>query len=379
MKIVCFTEIEKDKEYGLFLATCNRLLAMQETGIEIDLYSLRKYHSGLWAMLRRLLRLEVKRKEVGGGFTYKGLQCSYIPYKETLLGYILEKSGYPKYTLKGAEKVIKQIDCEYIIAHWGLEPAYLSMMLASKKEKPFVVYYHGSDVNTTPQCWKKPLKKVLQKAGCNIFVSEALLEKAQSHYSKINNAIISHNGWTNNKDANMPSVRKKNVILYAGALERIKGADLLPDIIKAISKKNSNAEFIIAGTGSLYDQIKADLSDTNINFQMIGRIEHRSLISLMKEISVLIAPSRSEGMSLVLLEGVATNTPVVITKLDSTSCILDEQNLVTDMMTTSRCEYIEEFSKKVILLMENTEARYTFRVKSWDEIANFELERLSQL
>lgn len=378
MKIVCFTEIEKGKEYGLFLATCNRLLAMQQKGIEIELYSLRKYHSGLWAMLRRLLHLEVKRKEVDRGFTYKGLQYSYIPYKETILGYILEKSGYPKYTLKGAEKVIKQIDCEYIIAHWGLEPAYISMMLSQKTGKPFTVYYHGSDINATPKCWRKPLKKILQKAGYNIFVSEALLKKAQSHYSEINNAIISHNGWENNKIESTPSARKKNVILYAGALERIKGADLLPDIIKAICTKNSNIEFIIAGGGSLYDKIKTDLSDSDINFQMTGGIEHSSLISLMKDVSVLIAPSRNEGLGSIIIEGIATNTPIVANRIDAFEELLDTNTLIA-INNIAKQEYIDLFSAKVLYLLQNPEVSYSYKVKSWDEVVEFELERISKL
>lgn len=377
MRIVCFTEIEEGREYGLFLATCNRLIAMQKMGHEIELYALRKYHSGWWANIRKFLKLTVKTKSPVQSFSYKSLTCNYLFYPEGMFGYLLEKAGHPDYTLRKIHKLYNDNqNVDFIIAHWGLEPAYGAMMLAKKMNTPLVVYYHGSDINYTPGCWVKAQSKILRNACCNIFVSNALLSKARTKYAQIANPFVSHNGLEVHIEEQMNHIRSKQTILFAGSLELVKGADLLPDIARKVYEKNNTAEFVIIGSGNLSQGIRKELSEAQIRFQMPGKEQQTEVIARMQKAAMLIVPSRNEGLPTVILEGIQTNTPIVATHLNAISEMLEDDYLIPEIGIVSRSEYISLFAGKVIKMIDQPIANYRYRVKSWDEVVSKEIEQI---
>jgi glycosyltransferase involved in cell wall biosynthesis len=98
-------------------------------------------------------------------------------------------------------------------------------------------------------------------------------------------------------------------VLFAGRLERQKGADLLPEIWAATrSRTASPAELTIMGTGALKSEIKAALQD-DPSVHMVPPAP--GLTGVLNNFDVLLMPSRFEGLGLVAVEAVMAYLPVI--------------------------------------------------------------------
>lgn len=100
---------------------------------------------------------------------------------------------------------------------------------------------------------------------------------------------------------------------FVGALEMTKGVDVLIDAWRAVSDTAPHAHLVIAGDGRLRrhleSQAKAAGLATRITF--VGRLARAEVSTLLDESSLLVLPSRSEGLGRVALEAMARGRAVV--------------------------------------------------------------------
>ena len=94
MKICYIVDSSEEKKMGLFYAVHNRIKKFQEHNHNIEVYSIRKYHSSLLRFIRTLFKVEVKKRGKKE-FVYDSIVYHNIWYCETLISYILEKLSYP--------------------------------------------------------------------------------------------------------------------------------------------------------------------------------------------------------------------------------------------------------------------------------------------
>lgn len=183
---------------------------------------------------------------------------------------------------------------------------------ASKSGKPFVIRLRGNykeiekaiKSNFIIRYLRNYLReKSIKEADLIIPVSQDLKEKALSWNlnTKISYVIPSGVDFINFK----PDKKKTNVftIGYAGRLDYDKGADILLKIIE----KTQNTNFLIAGRNI------ANISFPK-NVKYLGRISHTKMPDFYNSIDALLMPSRTEGMSLSMLESYACQTPVITSK-----------------------------------------------------------------
>jgi glycosyltransferase involved in cell wall biosynthesis len=107
----------------------------------------------------------------------------------------------------------------------------------------------------------------------------------------------------------------KNQIIYSGRIEREKG---IYDAIKAFEILNDKSlEFLIAGTGSEFENIKKYLKENNLfNIKLLGYLNQEELMSYIKHSKIIIAPSTwSEGFGRFILDSIAFRIPVISTKV----------------------------------------------------------------
>ena len=355
MKICYIVDSSEEKKMGLFYAVHNRIKKFQEHNHNIEVYSIRKYHSSLLRFIRTLFKVEVKKRGKKE-FVYDSIVYHNIWYCETLISYILEKLSYPDlfYLLyvKGFVKNRKKDSPDLIIAHWGLECGLFAMQLSKLLNKPFAVCYHVSDIHSSPLCWKKTLKRVMKQASANIFVSRYLLGIARTFY-QINNSYIVCNGFDPTIFYQRTLEEKKQIrenlkisgkiVAFYGNLEIVKRADLLPFIFSEIIKKVENDSCWIVGDGSLRKQIEIECNDNLLNVTFWGRVSAMKVAELMNVSDVLILPSKKEGYPLVLLEALACGTVCVSNSVGGIPEILSDSYLVDDQ----KLNWKELFVQKV--------------------------------
>ncbi|WEU40358.1 MAG: glycosyltransferase family 4 protein [Candidatus Odinarchaeum yellowstonii] len=112
-----------------------------------------------------------------------------------------------------------------------------------------------------------------------------------------------------------------NNITFIGRLEPWKGADLFINIAKKIYKLNPNIRFTVVGDGSLkYELIK---SAAGYPIRFLGAVQHENIPDILSESTVLILPSRLEGLPTVCIEALACGVPVIASDVGGVCEVID--------------------------------------------------------
>jgi glycosyltransferase involved in cell wall biosynthesis len=104
-------------------------------------------------------------------------------------------------------------------------------------------------------------------------------------------------------------------MLFAGALERAKGVDVLLDAWPLVHARRPGARLVVAGRGSLAGEVDARALVPGSGIDAVGAVPRERVRELMDESALLVLPSRSEGLGRVVLEAWARERPVVATRV----------------------------------------------------------------
>ena len=123
-------------------------------------------------------------------------------------------------------------------------------------------------------------------------------------------------------------------ILFAGRLHAQKDPLLLVRAIAALA--DPHAHLLIAGEGDLAESIRAEIAQLELNdrITMLGALPQNEMAKLQRFASVFVLSSAYEGLPVVVLEALASGTPVVTTRCGETPNLLRPQTgVVCDQRT----------------------------------------------
>jgi len=123
---------------------------------------------------------------------------------------------------------------------------------------------------------------------------------------------------------NILKVNDKFVILYAGRMSKEKGVHLLPSIILRAENKIPNIHLLVVGDGPLNKYIKNKFKKLNLlNYvSFLGTFKHEDMPKIINSADVLLLPSLTEGLPLIIQEAFACEKPVVATNVGGVSEIV---------------------------------------------------------
>lgn len=295
---------------------------------------------------------------------------SLDPYIKPYVLYKAQKSwiGYFMFGLNTTYSCLKR-DYDLIHAHYGFHSA-LSPVIC--RCHPLIVTFHGSDAYIEPRrnkLYKALQLKVISYASHIIAVSKQirtiLIDDYGADPGKI--SIIpcgvdtkkfrprSKENIRNRLDIDISS----RVALFIGRLSKAKGVDL---ILEA-ARKLRDVEFYLIGEG------KMQVDAPNCNF--IGVLHHTKIPEWINAADVLLLPSKSEGTPGVVLEALASETPVICSRVGACPELIIEG--VTGLLLPSRS--VESLINAIKLALY----RITFKTKVGREmmIHKYGLEQIA--
>ena len=107
-----------------------------------------------------------------------------------------------------------------------------------------------------------------------------------------------------------PDVRELGRMLYVGRLEREKGPLAAVRLMRRVLGRRPGWSGAVIGTGRLDRAVREEASDCD-QISVLGRVDDATVARELARASVLLMPSRFEGLGLVALEAQARGTPVV--------------------------------------------------------------------
>ena len=251
-------------------------------------------------------RYELLRKDPGG------LPITWRRYRLTRL-------QLPVFLLRHSMVIAKAARGSDIIhAHWTLS-ASAALMSRWYHHKPILTTVQGSDIFQIPRL---PLgrwftKQTLTRSYHITALSNALKEQLLSMGINDNKITIIPNGVNTSTFTPLPPRRRENVILFVGSLIQRKGANFLIEAMSLLAHGFPHYRLVIIGDGpqkTALQQLSSRLGiDQRVTFT--GRLPQHQVKKWMQRARVFVLPSIEEGMGVVLIEALASGTPVVASKV----------------------------------------------------------------
>lgn len=143
---------------------------------------------------------------------------------------------------------------------------------------------------------------------------------------------------------------EKFTFLSVGRLDEAKNHLHLVECVKDLADKNLDFEVLIAGEGSLRNQIEEKISRYKLEDKVKLLGIRRDIKELMSQSHVFVMPSLWEGLPIVLLEAGASDLPCISTPVGTIPSLLNESNAyLTDNQNFSKTmEYVYNNYKEAI-------------------------------
>jgi glycosyltransferase involved in cell wall biosynthesis len=223
--------------------------------------------------------------------------------------------------------LINTRDCDLLHANWTLAGA-IAWVCGFITRKKYLVTVHGSDIY---QSVKLPFitrltRLSLSRAKKVLVVSKALADQVYSigiPYSKI--AIIP-DGVDTAYFTPLSYNERKNNILFVGSLIERKGVRTLIQAFAAVVKQFPKVHLILIGEGAQRIEIEqlAQLLGISANITLTGAQPQERVAVEMRYAKVFVLPSIEEGLGVVLLEAIASGTPIVASNVGGISEVVDD-------------------------------------------------------
>ena len=206
----------------------------------------------------------------------------------------------------------------------------------SKKALPFVVFFHGWDLEFEAKVTLKYSNFFLNSFGKakKIFVlSEEFKEKIVEWGYKGEVVVI-----TTTVDANLAKnfsleervQRYRNStttkILFLSRIVKEKGVFELIEAFENINQKLKHVKLIIAGDGEAFEELKSRVEKKE-NIELTGYVEGEKKIELLSDADIYILPSYTEGLPISVLEAMLFGLPIITTKVGGLKRFFQEDKM----------------------------------------------------
>ncbi len=272
----------------------------------------------------------------------------------------------PFISYKKISFIVKNADIIHLMGHWTVINIFV-YLFAKYYKKPYVICPAGALViygrsKTFKRIYDFLIgKRILRNASRVIAITKDEFAQIRSYGINNKRIVLIPNGinpenYTEEDDVKFRYKFKLGdnpFILFVGGLRTIKGPDLLLKAFNNIKDEYKDYNLVFAGNdrGSLSELRKiVNRCDLEKRVHFIGYVDGIWKSKAYHAAELLCIPSRHEAMSIVVLEGGITSTPVLATD----QCGLNEiSNIGGGIVVPVSLESIEKGIRKMLSKPDN--------------------------
>ena len=230
-------------------------------------------------------------------------------------------------TARKVSRWIEEGEFDVLHVHEPLAPS-LSVLACWAAKGPIVATWHSSmDRSKMILSLAKLAQTVMEKVSARIAVSEAARTTLVNHVG--GDAVVIPNGvdvatFEGAKPIEGWPGKGKGLVFLGRVDEPRKGLEVLIKAYPTLRTQYPELRLLVAGPGNA-DELFEDLSQSDReSITLLGMISAESKPSVLASGSIYIAPNTGgESFGIVLLEAMASGTPVVASDLDAFQRVLD--------------------------------------------------------
>jgi phosphatidylinositol alpha-mannosyltransferase len=265
--------------------------------------------------------------------------------------------------------VVNKYDVVHI--HGIIAPTLPLLSLKVSKKVNIFTFHPTFDSSNLYKIFKKYLKHYFEKIDGKIAVSITARDSICKYFP--DDFRIIPNGVDPNRFK--PSGEKRNPfdILFVGRIEPRKGLQFLVDALPVIKKEFPKTRLTVVGGG--YKEMKLNIpTEIKDSIEFLGFVPPSDLPGVFSKASLFVSPAVSgESFGIVLLESMATETPVIASDIPGYRCVVkDGYNGVLVAPGDSK-----DIARKIVELFKDKSLHktlikgglYTVKKYSWSHIA----------
>ncbi len=205
----------------------------------------------------------------------------------------------------------------HIHNHFGDSSCTVAMLASMLSGIPFSFTEHGPNIFFEATRWRLDAK--IARASCVVAISQfcrsqLMLFSDPQHWSKI--AIV-HCGVKPDDYRQSPVQDAATRLIYVGRVEPVKGLLVLLEVMTELKRMHPDISLVVVGDGSSRASIEAKSNELGLaqvtNF--VGYKTQREVADLLSQADILVLPSFAEGVPVVLMEAMASQKPVVASRV----------------------------------------------------------------
>ncbi len=266
------------------------------------------------------------------------------------------------------KKIVKNEKIEEIYVEHALPGGYAAYLIKKSLKIPYVLFFHGTDLELALNNKIKKLKMICNAADKVVVSSEFLKTKflAKVECEKIavvnpspSDIFLSFNdAQAVGRIKSTLSLNGKRVMISVSRLDEGKGFPHLVRFLPKILKRVPNLVWVVVGDGQKKNEIIKMVADAGLSsvVRFVGMVEHENLPVYYQSADLFVLLTHrdeqvEEGWGTVFLEAAASGLPVVAGRAGgSEETILHKQTgMVVDLTNE------EGLIEVVVSLLNNTE------------------------
>lgn len=204
-------------------------------------------------------------------------------------------------------------DCDLVHAHWTLSGACAAIARAIHKA-PVLLTVHGSDIYRLPRlpAGRRFTRWVLTHCNQISAVSNSLRETTIALGANPEHICVVSNG-VDTQRFTMGDDRREDTILYVGSFIERKGLRYLLHSLPGIIRHHPERRLVLVGEGPQYEELVALATRLGVadHVTFLPFSPQDQVARWMRRARLLVLPSIEEGQGVVLLEALASGTPIV--------------------------------------------------------------------
>ena len=224
------------------------------------------------------------------------------------------------------------------------------------------------------------LKKWFHKLDGKIAVSESAMKYVNKYFPD-DYTIIPNGVDTGHFSPSVPPIEEFNDgklnILFIGRLEKRKGVDYLLEAYRQVKSEFPNSRLIAVGPGiRLRNKYQKRVRQNNLkDVVFVGYASYRDLPRYYKTADIVCCPAIGwESFGIVLIEAMATNTPVVASNIDGYNSVLTHG--VEGLLVPPKNP--EKLAQALISLMTDESLRQQMGAKGRLKALEYDWENIAQ-
>lgn len=215
-------------------------------------------------------------------------------------------------------EVIAQEHPSFVHAHTLYPAGAAGRILALRHGLPYVVTVHGSDLysNVSRAAWKAELEPVVRDAAAVVCVSGPLARDAVMLLgADPARTLVIPNTFDTGSFTVRDTPLSTNTLLSVGRLVDVKGHRVLIEALALLAPTRPHLQLRVVGEGPERGGLEALAARLGIadRLTILGAVDRERLAAEYRSADLFVLPSLREGFGVVLLESLASGTPVVAT------------------------------------------------------------------